>query len=316
MFDWDLYWDELIEDNKMQADIISLNEQDELRGYGEEHTKIICKEIYDDFTLANKELETVKQEFLTILGSLKNVHSFSSRLKAGDSLLLKIIRKRKEKYADIKYREINAGTYRKTLGDIIGMRVILHYQGQWRDVHNELISVFPESDTYPPKGFLPHREGEMFIAEEPKAYYAQGDDISQFEGVIQAVPHKKGYRSKHYIISFKNAYIELQVRTIYDEAWSDCDHTYVYKNEANPNSLALTQMTHILSKVTKTASDISELMRAIYYNRYVSCSGNKIAVDTEGDEKMREIIKNLSDSLNMLNQFYLELNKNNDCISE
>ena len=309
MFDWNHYWDNLIEENKMNTDIIRLNEQDLIQGYEDEHTKNLCKEIYDDFTLASCELDSVKHEFLTVLSSLKNVHSFSSRLKAVDSLLLKIIRKRIEKYGTKKYREISVNTYKSVLGDIIGMRVILHYQGQWRDVHNDLITAFPESNTYPSKGFIPHKEGEMFIAEEPVAYYAKGDDISQFDGVIKAVPHKKGYRSKHYIISFKSVYIELQVRTIYDEAWSDCDHTYVYKNEANPNSLALNQLTQILSRVTNTASDISEMMRSIYYNQYISCSGNKIAIDAEGNEKMGEIITDLSNSLEMLNHFYCDLEK-------
>ncbi|WP_405356772.1 hypothetical protein [Ruminococcus sp.] len=309
MSDWNQYWDSLIDDHKMKADIVSLNEQDEIRGYGKEHTKKICQEIYDDFISAKKGHKSVESDFLTTISGLKNVHSFSSRVKEVDSLLLKIVRKRKEQYADKKYRDISAGTYKTVLGDIIGMRVILHYQGQWQDVHNDLISEFPEPKEYPAKGFIPHREGEVFIAEEPVAYYAPGDDISQFEGIIKAKPHKKGYRSKHYIISFKNVYIELQVRTIYDEAWSDCDHTYVYKNEANPNNLALSQLTGILSKVTNTASDISEMMRSIYYNRYVSCSGNRIAVDNEGDEKMKEIITSLSKSLEMLNRFYSDLEK-------
>ena len=33
-----------------------------------------------------------------------------------------------------------------------------------------------------------------------------------------------------------------QVRTIYDEAWSDCDHNYVYKQDENKSHTALEQM--------------------------------------------------------------------------
>lgn len=307
MLDWNKYWDNLIRENKLVAEIESLNIQDEFNGFEAEHTKNICKDIYEDFENKNKDFDDVKTKFLTIIEGLKNVHSFSSRLKAADSLILKVIRKRVSSYREDKYKNIGVGTYCDTLGDIIGMRVILHYQGQWQDVHRDLISVFPEQSSYPDEGFVAHRHGEQFIAEEPKAYYADGDDLSQFEGIIRAVPHENGYRSKHYIISFKNVYIELQVRTIYDEAWSDCDHSYVYKNEANPNNLALTKLTKILAKTTNTASDISEMMRSIYFGEYVSCQKGKIAIDPVGRDNLKKIIDDLSKAQDALNKFYTEL---------
>lgn len=50
-----------------------------------------------------------------------------------------------------------------------------------------------------------------------------------------------GYRSIHYTVSYQGVYIEIQVRTIYDEAWSDCDHNYVYKQDENKSHTALEQ---------------------------------------------------------------------------
>jgi ppGpp synthetase/RelA/SpoT-type nucleotidyltranferase len=72
------------------------------------------------------------------------------------------------------------------------------------------------------------------------------------------------YRGIHYIISFDRTYIELQVRTIYDEAWSDCDHNYVYKKDDNKSHIALKQMSGVLSQLTNLSNDIGELMKDIY----------------------------------------------------
>lgn len=304
MFNWDDYWENLISDNNLSATIRDLDNADIASGFEEGHTKNICEKIYEDFEKQTKAFLSVKHEFLTIIEGLKNVHSFSSRLKASDSLILKIIRKRKENYGKPKYKNISADNYKDTLGDIIGMRIILHYQGQWREIHDEIVSLFPEQKEYPEHGLVKHIEGEQFMAEPPKAYYAEGDDISSYEGVIAVSEHDKGYRSIHYVISFKGVYIELQMRTIYDEAWSDCDHNYVYKNEANPNNLALNQLTKILSKITNCSSDISELMRLIYMGEYVSCKDNKVAIETDGVERFNKVLKDLSDATTALNDFY------------
>lgn len=135
-------------------------------------------------------------------------------------------------------------------------------------------------------------------------HYADGDDYSQYKGIIKAEPHSKGYRSIHYVISYQGVYIELQVRTIYDEAWSDCDHNYVYKNDANPNNLALKGLTSVLSKVTNCASDIAEMMHLIYYGQYMSCKENKMVIDVDGYKKLEKIFNDLNKSKDEFKEFY------------
>lgn len=99
------------------------------------------------------------------------------------------------------------------------------------------------------------------------------------------------------------------MRTIYDEAWSDCDHNYVYKNEANPNNLALSKLTKVLSKLTNCSSDISELMRMIFLGNYLSCKDNKIAIDTEGVQKFEKILNDLDETKKALIEFYCNTEK-------
>ena len=293
MNDWDIYWNGLISEKNLKSRISDLNRFDEKNGFEENHTENICKGIYSDYTQRKEEFKKVEHSFLSIIRELKEAHSFSSRIKEVDSLIVKIINKRAEKYGKLEYRNLSVENYKSVFGDIIGMRIILHYQGQWRGIHNEIVNNFPEHSSYPISGFVPHEQGKQFMAEEPKAYYAYGDDISQFDGVIKVVPHEKGYRSIHYVISYMGVYIELQTRTIYDEAWSDCDHTYVYKQDANPNNLALSQLTTMLSKLTNCSSDISELMRLIYFGKIVTCHNNKIHIDQDGRKQIQKSLDNI-----------------------
>lgn len=45
---------------------------------------------------------------------------------------------------------------------------------------------------------------------------------------------------------------------------SDCDHNYVYKHDAKPNSLALSKLSAILCQLTNVANDIGDNMHDIY----------------------------------------------------
>lgn len=76
-----------------------------------------------------------------------------------------------------------------------------------------------------------------------------------------------GYRSIHYVASYQKVYIEIQVRTIYDEAWSDCDHNYVYKKDDNMSHMALEKLSHILSDLTSVSNDIRDSMKDIFDNQ-------------------------------------------------
>lgn len=73
--------------------------------------------------------------------------------------------------------------------------------------------------------------------ESPIVYIREGDapDIN-IEGSVEKT-HPAGYRSVHYIISTRllkhSIYTEIQVRTIFEEAWSEIDHRVRYPNFKN-----------------------------------------------------------------------------------
>jgi ppGpp synthetase/RelA/SpoT-type nucleotidyltranferase len=154
----------------------------------------------------------------SILQQGQDVHSVRWRIKDPEHLMAKIIRKRNEDEVSEKYRSITKDNYTDVITDLIGIRVLHLFKEDWETIHNYLNSKWE-------------------FQESPIVYIREGDapDIN-IEGSIEKT-HPAGYRSVHYIIStrlLKNSiYTEIQVRTIFEEAWSEIDHRVRYPNFKN-----------------------------------------------------------------------------------
>lgn len=283
--EWNQYWEELVTKKKLANKIQEMDAADDLLGH-ELHIEQICQKIYDDYeSYFRKYLEDVRQNFLKVLDSFENIHLQTSRVKTIDSLLGKIIEKRYQSLKNPKsgYVGINDTNYKDIVTDLIGMRVILNYRGNWQLIHQEILRTFRYDETlFQNEGqdknaiTLSHpADGTNLVAQIPIAYYAENDDCTEYQAYgLNAKLHKMGYRSIHYTVSFQRVYIELQVRTIYDEAWSDCDHNYVYKHYDNPSYTALENISHILSDLTNISNDIGEYMKMIYETKAFKDVGN------------------------------------------
>lgn len=173
-----------------------------------------------DYKGIMKELNLIAHYIEDKLQELDTVHSVRTRVKNPNHLIAKIIRKR------IKYpaRKITIENYRSRITDLIGIRAIHLFKEDWVHIHHFIINTW---DLY----------------ETPIAYIRQGDngpyleEYKEYEFDIEA--HPFGYRSIHYLIASKPSkelYVaEIQVRTIFEEGWSEIDHTIKYpKNVADP----------------------------------------------------------------------------------
>lgn len=298
--EWDPWWNDFLRTKKLRMKVRELDESDCLVGI-KPLTKELCYEVYNNYDAISKQREQIKQDLVNVLGKLEQVHLQSGRVKTKESLIEKIIRKRHE-YIGSKtsgYACIDSANYSDIITDLVGIRLIVNYRGKWQDIHKEVLNMFPlmELSSYNGVEHLPHVKGKSFLAEIPKAYYAPGDSIEQFiEANLEVKEHTQGYRSIHYVISYQNCYVELQVRTIYDEAWSDCDHSYVYKHEAKPNNRALKKLSHILCEITNVANDIGDNMHDIYEDERLS--------DADGD-----VWKASSDDICFFNKMINKLKK-------
>ncbi|EBF1559221.1 addiction module component [Salmonella enterica] len=147
------------------------------------------------------------------------VHSVRWRIKDPEHLMAKIIRKKIE--GACKYDDISEENYHSIITDLIGIRVLHLFKRDWQEIHNLIHSMWK-------------------LAEKPVIYIRDGDDseskVYQDTDCLVKV-HKAGYRSVHYIINTRpmkdEIFTEIQVRTIFEEAWSEIDHRVRYPNFSN-----------------------------------------------------------------------------------
>lgn len=176
--------------------------------------------IKEDYKKIKKELNLIARYIEEKLHTLDIVHSVRYRIKDPEHLLAKIIRK---KIKDPK-REITIHNYKSSITDLIGIRAIHLFKEDWVFIHKFI-------------------EDNWDLHEQPLAYIREGDtgpcveEYKKYKCDIELHPH--GYRSVHYLIQSRlgrDPYLaEIQVRTIFEEGWSEIDHTIKYPNNiVNP----------------------------------------------------------------------------------
>lgn len=297
--EWKEFWHSLLDKQKLRQKVLEMDEVDRAKNHSA-FTEEICHCIYDDYEKLAKDLKIIEKDIWNILGQFQEVHLHSSRIKSRDSLIEKVIDRRHKWLADDKnkYAQINAGNYYDIISDLVGLRLIISYRGYWLNLHQEILEKFPidKKSIYQKDKLLPHSPSGGIQAELPKVYYAEGDDIRQYveKGLIP-IKHKMNYRSIHYTVSFQKVYIEIQVRTIYDEAWSDCDHSYVYKKDDNKSHTALEQISGILARLTNLSNDIGDQMKDIYDAETIEDKGGSFVTTKKVVEEMDKSINRMEE---------------------
>ena len=305
---WEEYWKSFLDSNKLRGLVDEMNTVDN----GECKTESICRGVYQRYPEYSTLCEKIREEIVADVENVEAVHLHTSRVKSLDSLLRKVITKRHERLLNKKdpYSKIDEENYQSIITDLVGVRLIMSYRGNWKEMHRHLIKLFPYADDEEYRCFdtVPHKEGCCFLAQIPVANYAKDDDLSVFSTErVKTKFQESGYRSVHYIISYKDVYVELQTRTIYDEAWSDCDHRYVYKHNENRSYSALKELSRVLCGFTNNSNDLGEEMRNVFDSESIYDSGGELFVTSE-EEKRR--IEDIYDKYaNVQNLFATFLNR-------
>jgi putative GTP pyrophosphokinase len=186
-------------------------------------------------------LESSAQILANALQKFPKVHSVRWRIKDAEHLMEKIVRKRAG--SEPKYEHIAPENYSEIVTDLIGLRVLHLFKDDSFDIHQEISKVFE-------------------LAEDPKLYYRQGDDELLGQRFAAAgfsyQQHPAGYRSAHYVIRTtiiaEKVTAELQVRTLFEEGWSEIDHRIRYPNHTD-NEL----ITYFLTLFNRTAGSADEM---------------------------------------------------------
>lgn len=218
---------------------------------------------------------TAKQLLMTILTDteLCEIHSARYRVKSIESLWTKYIKKKallpEEAGTDYnieKYRPMNKDNYYKIITDLIGIRILIRYQQQWEVVHRWIwTNFFKVEKSYIKNWITDYPSGEDdFLVEKPKLYLREENDLPLYQKYGKDVfePHVSdmGYNSIHYLLWYDGKYVEIQVRTIYDEAWGECTHDLVYKCKNKVKKADLERLSVCLATQTQAAEMIADLM--------------------------------------------------------
>ena len=221
-------------------------------------------EIFDDFNekKANKYEPILKEFISTYLdaSNLKNanIHSIRYRVKSPEHLVVKVIRKKQENFK--KYKNLNKSNYEKFITDLIGIRCFILFKKDWEDFHNYILGKFENNVNFYIRDSIRDFDDNIehwYLAEKPKVHIRNGDDRTIYEKALppDCVIDDKVYRSVHYIIKYQGIYLEIQVRTLFEEGWGEVDHAIVYPYYQDDK--VLKEYTELLNRLTGLADEMS-----------------------------------------------------------
>lgn len=197
--------------------------------------------IMQDHIVRTPQLEKTAEYFAQTLQRFENVHSVRWRVKDPEHLAAKIVRRRAK--GNKKYSDITVQNYSDIVTDLIGLRALHLFKTDCFTIDTNL------------------RE-TLELAEDPIAYVRSGDDVELRNQYVAAgmnvKEHPHGYRSVHYVAKAnptkRKIYAEIQVRTLFEEGWSEIDHTVRYPNFSdNP------QVAYLLTIFNRLAGSADEL---------------------------------------------------------
>lgn len=180
----------------------------------------LLQQVFERHTAMVRELQTAATYVSERLQALPAVHSLKIRIKDAEHLLEKIIRKKLQRPDDV----IDCAKYEERITDLVGVRILHLFKDEWQPIHGFI------TDTWE-------------IHDGPLAYVRRGDpdDMSQKfrDAGCKVEEHPLGYRSIHYVLKTQPAkavrLVEIQVRTIFEEGWSEIDHKVRYPRQSfNP----------------------------------------------------------------------------------
>lgn len=200
--------------------------------------------IYHDYCKEIPKLESSAVYIFNSLMKTPNVHSVRYRIKDAEHVIEKIIRKRIKDPEQI----ITIDNYKSELTDLIGLRALHLFKEEWNSIHEVITSTWELKE----KPVANYRDGDS--SDYKKEFEELGCDIKE---------HQYGYRSVHYIIETKPAkktyFAEIQVRTIFEEAWSEIDHTIRYPyDQDNP---VFGQFLLILNRLAGSADEMGTFIK-------------------------------------------------------
>lgn len=191
-------------------------------------------------------LNNVESSFLSDVtlntGTPTPIHSMRKRLKDDAHLAEKVRRK------DAEGRAITPENLFVEVTDLAGVRVLHLYQEQFALLHS----------------FISGRVKKKVwkLVEKPVAYTWDPESVVFFKKFKLRTEVKPSYyTSVHYLVAPANeeessVCCEIQVRTLFEEAWGEIDHSINYPDKTE--KLASLEQLRVLSKLVSTGSRLAD----------------------------------------------------------
>ncbi|MEE1948528.1 RelA/SpoT domain-containing protein [Pseudomonas alcaligenes] len=263
-----------------------------------EAAKLDWKTLHDigiDHEANQEQLHASAEMTARVMQKFKGVHSVRWRVKDTEHLLEKIVRKRSE--GSPKYQDITASNYFTIITDLIGVRALHLFKNDCEDIDDAI------------------RES-WSLAEKPIVYTRKGDDSPQSHFGPNSFAHQehpKGYRSIHYIISTqplrRTIFTEIQVRTIFEEGWSEIDHRVRHPNFSENELVGyfLGIFNRLAGQADEMGGFVKELALALFTAEHTIATAH--AEKDESLRKMEAALAELQDEKRQGAQYKKSINK-------
>ena len=234
--------------------------------------------IHNDYLNELSNLEPTAKYVVDCLQQIDVVHSMKFRLKDSEHLIEKIIRKKINNPSI----DINIENYKSVVTDLIGIRALHLFKEDWTKIHDFITEKWE-------------------LCEKPIANVRKGDPESHINELVdkgcEIREHEFGYRSVHYLVRSQPTkvlhIVEIQVRTIFEEAWSEIDHRIRYPYDTdNP---MLNQYLFVFNRLAGSADEMGSFVRFLKNGLEDIVRKSKEALDEKDKaiSELREQIKHL-----------------------
>ena len=200
--------------------------------------------IYHDHVSRMPELQLTGSYIADRLRQVDHVHSLKFRVKDPEHVIEKVIRKRTGSTTV----DISADNYRESVTDLVGVRALHLFKEDWPVIHSAIVDAWE-------------------LAETPVANVRKGDpeDMTKMfaDKGCHINEHRFGYRSVHYIVKSQPSkglvLAEVQVRTIFEEGWSEIDHQIRYPYDLE--NVVLAQFLVLFNRLAGNADEMGSFIR-------------------------------------------------------
>ena len=249
----------------------------------------ILDAIASDYKDSYQALQSVAEQVSSRIRTFDGVHSVRWRIKDTLHLLKKIVRKRAETEPKDKWVNIDSSNYLSIVTDLIGVRALHLFRDECLTIDDEIRKTWN-------------------LAEPVLIFKRDGDRIQpeMVERGGQETVHEAGYRSIHYIAQTQpektEFLVEIQVRTIFQEGWSEIDHRVKYPDYSDNPQLAifLGVFNGLAGSADEMGSFVQELTKILHASEQANL-GRELAV-AERDKTLLDMNEQLRDYEELLKE--------------